>query len=168
MHPPKRPNRSWEALKALAANDRRIHIIQQTLPRDELLALYAACDCFVSLHRAEGFGRGLAEALQLGLHLIATDYSGNVDFCRRPEFAKQVSLIPYRLVRVKKNQYPYADSQVWASPSISSAAQAMRKFVNNPTDPKVAPRGGWPCFSAKHLGLIYAQRLQEVFEKTRH
>ena len=90
------------------------------------MALYAACDVFVSLHRAEGFGRGLAEALQLGLHLITTDYSGNTDFCHRPEFVGQISRVPHRLVRVRKGQYPYADGQYWASPNLAAAARAMR------------------------------------------
>jgi glycosyltransferase involved in cell wall biosynthesis len=47
------------------------------------MELYRACDCFVSLHRAEGYGRGIAEALLLGLDVIATGHGGNVDFCRK-------------------------------------------------------------------------------------
>ena len=69
-HAPQARNPAWEQLKAIAAQDDRIHIIEGTLPRPDLMALYAACDVFLSLHRAEGFGRGLAEALQLGLHLL--------------------------------------------------------------------------------------------------
>lgn len=162
VHAPQRPHRAWQALKALAAQDPRIHIIEGTLPRDELLALYAACDCFVSLHRAEGFGRGLAEALQLGLHLITTDYSGNTDFCRRPELAPQISPVPYRLVKVRPGQYPYATGQVWASPSIAAAARVMKHLVDTKLPSANVPRGGWPCFSAKVLGALYAKRLCEV------
>jgi glycosyltransferase involved in cell wall biosynthesis len=50
----------------------------------ELLALYGCCDVFLLLHRSEGFGRGMAEALQLGVDLIATDFGGNTDFCSGP------------------------------------------------------------------------------------
>ena len=55
-----------------------------SLEREELLALYGCCDVFLSLHRSEGFGRGMAEALQLGLDVIATAYGGNADFCSGP------------------------------------------------------------------------------------
>jgi glycosyltransferase involved in cell wall biosynthesis len=160
---PRRPHRTWGRLKALAAADSRIHIIEGSLPRDDLLALYAACDCFVSLHRAEGFGRGMAEALQLGLHLIATDYSGNTDFCRRPEFSEQVSLVPFRLTKVRPGQYPYGEGQVWASPSLAAAAAAMRRFVEMPQSAPKVPAYGWPCFSAAELGAVYATRLRQVF-----
>ena len=54
------------------------------LPPDKLLALYGCCDVFLSLHRLEGFGRGMAEALQLGVDVIATAYGGNTDFCTGP------------------------------------------------------------------------------------
>lgn len=162
VQPPRRKHRAWERLKAIAAADPRICVVEGSLPRDELLALYAACDCFVSLHRAEGFGRGLAEALQLGLHLITTDYSGNTDFCRRPEFAGQVSLVPYRLVKVRPGQYPYAEGQVWANPSVAAAATAMRRFVERPPLAPAVPAGGWPCFAAADLGAVYAARLRDI------
>jgi hypothetical protein len=117
----------------------------------------------MSLHRAEGFGRSLAEALQLGMHLIATDYSGNTDFCCRPEFSKQTSLIPYRLVKVRAEQYPYASAQLWASPNVNAAALAMRICQQAKSLSSKVPRGGWPCFSAKALGKLYAQRLDHIF-----
>jgi hypothetical protein len=91
-HRPGKRHAAWATLKALAAKDTRIHIVERTLPRPDLLALYQACDCFVSLHRAEGFGRGIAEALQLGMHVITTGYSGNIDFCRPPD----ADLVRYR------------------------------------------------------------------------
>ncbi|MEN9727874.1 MAG: hypothetical protein RL434_2240, partial [Pseudomonadota bacterium] len=164
---PRKLHRAWEQLKRIASADPRIHIIEGSLPRADLLALYAACDCFVSLHRAEGFGRGLAEALQLGLHLIATDYSGNTDFCRRAEFTDQVSAVPWRWVKVKPGQYPYAEGQRWANPDIPAAAAAMRRFVDNPPRAATPPPEGWPCFSARELGETYAARLREIVERRR-
>ena len=70
VHKSAKPDAVWTKLKRLASRDKRIHIIEETLSRPELLALYQSCNCYLSLHRAEGFGRGLAEALQLGLHVI--------------------------------------------------------------------------------------------------
>lgn len=165
VHAPKQPNKEWDKLKALAASDSRIHIIEQTLDRPDLLALYQTCDCFVSLHRAEGFGRGLAEALQLGLRVICTGYSGNLDFCHAPE----AELVDYRLVKVGQAQYPYAKGQYWAEPSIEHAAQLMQKVF---ALPKLAPASVQPGeyfaeFSTLVVGKRYKQRLKEIYAKRR-
>ena len=74
----------WHWLQARAAEDSRIVLIAESLPRHDLLALYGCCDVFLSLHRSEGFGRGIAEALLLGVDVIATAYGGNTDFCAGP------------------------------------------------------------------------------------
>jgi glycosyltransferase involved in cell wall biosynthesis len=70
--PPREPEPSWEELKTILANDNRITIIEDDLDRSSILSLYGCCDCFVSLHRSEGLGLGMAEAFQLGLDVIAT------------------------------------------------------------------------------------------------
>lgn len=157
-HRPAKRHAAWEKLKALAARDGRIHIVEETLSRADLLALYGACDCFLSLHRAEGFGRGIAEALQLGLHVITTAYSGNIDFCVRP----QADLVGYELVKVKKGQYPYHQGQVWAEADVRDAAQKMRAFVARPSGKLVVPEGGWPEFSSEEVGLRYRARLAGI------
>lgn len=168
VHPPKRRHAAWNRLKQLAAQDKRLHIIEQTLPRPELLALYRACDAFVSLHRAEGFGRGIAEALQLGLHVITTHYSGNVDFCSAPALADRVDLVRYRLVKVRPGQYPYGAGQQWANADLAHAAACMRSFVQRfppgpqHTPPHPAPPSAWPMFSPAEVGARYAARLAQV------
>lgn len=136
---PEHADPAWSALKAWVRADARIQLIELTLPKPELLALYASCDCFLSLHRAEGFGRNLAEALQLGLHVICTGYSGNVDFCA-PPYADGVD---YTLIPVESGQYPYSADQVWANPDVDHAATLMRNFVG---------------ITGDRLGLIYANR----------
>jgi len=154
-HKPKQQNPAWERLKSLAEHDQRIHIVETTLPRPDLLALYQACDCFLSLHRAEGFGRGLAEALQLGLHVICTGYSGNVDFCKPPA----ADLVDFALVEVGSDEYPHAQGQVWAEPDISHAAELMRRFAL--AESSFAPRQ-WPEFSLANVGANYKKRLQQI------
>lgn len=156
-HRPSKRHAAWAKLKALAAKDTRIHIVERTLPRPDLLALYQACDCFVSLHRAEGFGRGIAEALQLGMHVITTGYSGNIDFCRPPA----ADLVRYRLIKVKKGQYPYGKGQVWADADVAHAAELMRNFVIARRAPSA--QTDWPAFSAAVVGARYRARLEEVF-----
>ena len=140
----------------MAATDDRIHIVEDTLDRPELLALYKSCDCFLSLHRAEGFGRGIAECMQLGLHVITTGYSGNLDFCQPPE----ADLVDYSMIWVGKNEYPYGEGQVWAEPDVNHAADLMRNFVASGRD---APqRKEWPEFSPKVVGDHYQQRLEKI------
>jgi glycosyltransferase involved in cell wall biosynthesis len=167
VHPPKRPNPKWDRLKLASSQDRRIRIIEITLPQDKLLALYQACDCFVSLHRAEGFGRGIAEALQLGLRVIATNYGGNVDFCKRPEFTDRVKLIPYRLVKLRAGHYPYGKNQVWANPDAREAAASMRDVAHQVRSSKgrllPVPTDGWPVFSLREVGDRYYLRLLEIW-----
>jgi glycosyltransferase involved in cell wall biosynthesis len=160
-------NAAWLELKKIARSDQRIRIIEETLDRPTLLALYGACDCYVSLHRAEGFGRGMAEALQLGLHVICTGYSGNVDFCQPP----YADLVKYRLVRVKNGQYPRASGQVWAEPNVRHAAQLMRQFYENTgsadmprTKAKLKPMDGG-IFAPEVVGARYKKRLKEIWVK---
>jgi hypothetical protein len=157
VHKPKRRHIAWEKLKQLAARDGRIHIIEVTLSRPDLLALYQCCDSFLSLHRAEGFGRGIAEAMQLGLHVITTGYSGNLDFCH-PTY---VDLVNYKLVKVKKEQYPFAKHQVWAEVSVQHAAELMRSFYGKSKN-KVPTKNDWLQFSAKEIGKRYKNKLSMI------
>ena len=156
---PRSDHAAWLELKRIARSDRRIYIIEQTLERPALLALYRACNCYLSLHRAEGFGRGMAEALQLGLHVICTGYSGNVDFCQAPH----ADLVQYRLKRVKAGQYPRASGQVWAEPNIGHAAQLMRQFYEN-TETVVEPLDT-SVFAPAVVGERYQKRLNEIWAK---
>lgn len=158
VHPPKRKNKNWERLKKLAAKDKRIYIIEKTLSRKNLLALYQNCDCFLSLHRAEGFGRGIAEAIQLGIHVIATGYSGNIDFCKDN---KNVDLVDYSLVKVKKNQYPFGKDQVWADVDVNHASQLMKNFIKK-EDNKKRNTIDIKQFSTKVVGKNYKKRLMEI------
>lgn len=167
VHPPARPHPTWTLLKAWAKQDPRLHLIEETLPRTDLLQLYQACDAFVSLHRAEGFGRGIAEALQLGLRVVTTGYSGNVDFCQRPEFADRAHMVKYRLIKVRRGQYPYAQGQEWANADVKHAAQCLREVA---AQVKArggrllpVPVGGWPVFSAAEVGQRYRDRLREIW-----
>ena len=114
----------------------------------------------VSLH-------GRAEALQLGLHVICTGYSGNVDFCQPP----YADLVKYRLVRVKKGQYPRAGGQEWAEPNVRHAGQLMREFYENDalnSSPELeAALAPIDCsiFAPEVVGDRYKKRLKELWSK---
>lgn len=102
--------------------DARIEVVDAELPRDRLIAMIRSADCFVSLHRSEGFGRGPAEAMLLGKPVILTNYSGTADFadesCALP--------VEYDLVPVEATQYPGVEGQRWADPRVDSAAEQLR------------------------------------------
>lgn len=153
----KENNKQWARLRALVDADPRIHLIDRTLRRPEVLALYRCCDCYVSLHRAEGFGRGLAEALLLDMQLIATGFSGNLDFCTED----RVGLVRYEKRDLKPNEYFHAEGQYWAEPDIAHAAQLMREIRANPLD----VHAGEFDFSPAGAGARYAQRLHEIRTK---
>jgi glycosyltransferase involved in cell wall biosynthesis len=123
--PPKQSSPEWNWLKLRAQEDQRIHILETSLERDELFAMYGSCDVFLSLHRSEGFGRGMAEALQLGLDVIATDYGGNTDFCNGPLSHP----VRFREGLIPRGAYPYADGHQWAEPDLDHAVELCRKIA---------------------------------------
>jgi glycosyltransferase involved in cell wall biosynthesis len=85
-------------------------------------------DCFVSLHRSEGFGLPIAEAMSLGKPVIATAWSGNTDFANEHNSAA----IGYRLVTIEEQQGPYDIGQQWAEPDIADAVEWMRRLRAQP------------------------------------
>jgi len=116
--------RAWLAEQAA---DSRIVVIDRTMQRGEVDTLMSLTDCFVSLHRSEGFGFGMAEAMALGKPVIGTDYSGNTDFLTE-ETGFPVS---YGLVAVPPGAYPGYEDQVWADPDLEHAAWLMRHVLAN-------------------------------------
>lgn len=155
VHKPSKPNAAWDELKEIVSQDERIHIVEKTLSRPDLLALYRTCNTFISLHRAEGFGRGIAEALLLKLNVITTGYSGNVDFCAAP----QTLLVRSSLIPVKQGEYPYHDDQVWADPDVDHAAERMTEVYGRKTGKSLALSSQ---FSVSNVGESYRLRLREI------
>ena len=110
----------------LIHENRRVHVIDKVLPRADVNRLQNACDVFLSLHRAEGFGLNLAECMLLGKLVVATDFSGNADF-----MTEENSLpLPYSMVPVGRDRYPYWYGQYWADPDHDAAVEALRFAVS--------------------------------------
>jgi glycosyltransferase involved in cell wall biosynthesis len=152
--------RAFLALPELG--DHRIVVINEVMDRRRLVSLLARCDCFVSLHRSEGFGRGIAEALLLEKPVIVTGYSGNMDFTS-PENACPVD---YRLVDVGADEYPHAAGQQWADPDLEQAAEYMRRVVSDSAWAASLARRGREIVEAQHglkaVGQRYRARLEEL------
>lgn len=116
-----------QELIVAASSDRRIIIRDEVIDRSDVQALQRCVDAYVSLHRAEGFGLGLAECMRLGKPVIATAWSGNMDFMTRDNSC----LVDYNLVPVLEGEYLHCDGQRWAEPSVPHAAEQMRRIVDD-------------------------------------
>ena len=116
-------------LEAAIADRPDISVHDGYLDRLEYAALVASSDVFLSLHRAEGFGFTMAEAMAAGKPVVATGYSGNLEFMTR----ENSILIDYELVPVGPGHDPYPPTARWANPDLASAAQALRRLKNDPS-----------------------------------
>jgi glycosyltransferase involved in cell wall biosynthesis/SAM-dependent methyltransferase len=115
-----------------------VRLFESVLPREECNALIAACDCYVSLHRAEGFGLTLAEAMCFGRPVIATGYSGNVDFMHE----KNSFPVKYHLTELEMDHGPYKKGSAWAEPDIDHAAGLMRYVYEHRKESKIIGEEG--------------------------
>ncbi len=148
--------------EAVGSLSDRLHVIDDTLTDNEIKNLVHCCDCFISLHRAEGFGHGLSEAMYLGKPVIATRYSGNLDFMND----ENSFLVDFDLVPVGKQQYVFAEGQVWADPHVDQAVGFMSRLVDRPDEGRerglVASRHIRQFFSYRAIGLRYRARLEHL------
>ena len=146
-------------LQNLVANSPGIVLINRTLTRGELHALQNLCDCFVSLHRSEGFGLGLAECMYLAKPVIATNWSGNLQYMD----SASACMVNYEMVELKESCGPYKKGQMWAEPDVDHAAWWMKKIVADPAfRNEIALKGRERIvndFSRLKIGKLYERRL---------
>jgi GT2 family glycosyltransferase len=150
-----------------AACDGRITIIDQIFSQDETLSLIDASDAYVSLHRSEGLGLTMAEAMLLGKPVIATRYSGNIDFMHETNSL----LVDYELVRVGESNLPYDATARWAEPCVDQAASLMRHVYENRVWAAAlgarAKQAAQARMSIEVAGRRMAERLAELSVKPR-
>jgi len=149
-------------LREEAKNDPRIILIDEAFRSDEIIGLMQNCDSFISLHRSEGIGLGLAQSMLLGKPVIATAYSGNMDFTLEDNSC----LVKYDLIQVGENEYPFAEGQVWANPDVDHAAWYMRRLVEDEGYRKSLAARGQSFIRDQHncavIGERYLGRLREL------
>jgi glycosyltransferase involved in cell wall biosynthesis len=126
---PSDTNREWEILRKQAAADRRLKVIEDELCRSDLLSLMGACDVFLSLHRSEGFGRGIAEAGILGLQVVCSSWGGNTDFCKGEPF----HLVPCDRIEIERGIYAHAEGHDWGEPDLKHAARQLKESIHRTT-----------------------------------
>lgn len=139
-----------------------VTLLCQVMSDNEVKNLIRCCDCFISLHRAEGYGRGIAEAMYLGKPVIATAYSGNMDF-----MTNDTSLeVGYQLVAVGNGEYPHWQDQLWADPDLEQAVRHMITLVDTPSlGLKLGRRAEVYIrtnFSYRSAGMRYRERIEYI------
>lgn len=153
-------------LHQLASADRRIQFLDKYLSRQDVYGLQSVADCYVSLHRSEGLGLGLAECMAQGKPVIATAYSGNLEFMN----GDNSYLVDYRLVPVREGDYPDFRGQVWADADVEHAALLMRSVFDDPGAARLKGTNAqqWIAseFSFQRTGELIAGRF-EVLQHAR-
>jgi glycosyltransferase involved in cell wall biosynthesis len=121
-------SKQWTQIQEIAKSDKRIIIIEENYKDNILYDLMRVCDAYVSLHRAEGFGFSIAEAMLLGKPAIVTNYSGNVDFT----IPDNSCLVNYKLVPLPDYYTKLVGMETkWAEPDIEQAALFMKRLHND-------------------------------------
>lgn len=111
-------------------------LIAEDLTRSEMDSLLASCDVYASLHRSEGYGLGMAEAMVLGKPVVATGYGGNTDFM--PPGAAATVGYDIRPITARDHRYDnrfadwYRPGQLWAEPDVAQAAAWLRRLADSP------------------------------------
>jgi glycosyltransferase involved in cell wall biosynthesis len=159
----KRPAEFSELLSAVKGMD-DIVVINEYFEAEKSAALMNLCDCYVSLHRSEGLGLTIAEAMLLGKPVIATGYSGNLDFMS-PDTSY---LVPWKRVKVGKGAEAYSSRATWAEPNIEVAAEMMRSVYENPEQARAKALSGQrdleQRFGHEIVGARMKARLEEIWE----
>lgn len=146
-----------EALRQATTGAPNIKIIEETLTPEALSQLFAETDCIISLHRAEGFGLTIAEAMLRSIPSVLTDWSGTTDFVSEETGAP----VAYRLVPAHDPQGEYEHAELtWAEPDLDDAAEKVALLA----DPVLRSRRGEAAraFATAHFTAEkYAQAVRE-------
>jgi len=137
-------------------------LLEGYLSREETNALLKSCNVYASLHRSEGYGLTCAEAMYWGRPVVATGYSGNLDFMT----PGNSHLVPYRLVPLERDYPPYDAGGVWAEPDSAAAGRLLRDVFCHPEDAELrgaqaaADIRAWN--SPATVGKLMVERLQLI------
>jgi GT2 family glycosyltransferase/glycosyltransferase involved in cell wall biosynthesis len=147
-------------LSRVIAGIKNIRLICERLSEHEMAMLRDSVDCLISAHRSEGYGLNIAEFMALGKPVIATNYSGNLEF-----FSADVGYpIDYRLIEIEKSTGPYLQRYIWADPDADSLVNQMKAVLADrcSNDRGAAAKIRAEDFSPKAIGTMIASRLSEL------
>ena len=151
-----------QALEDLIGADDRIVLLHEFFSRDQVSGLESVVDSYVSLHRAEGLGMGLAESMYLGKPVIGTAYSGNLEFMNEDNSC----LVDFELVPVRKGEYLYHDERFrWAEPDVEHAAHHMRRLVDDGAFRARIARNGQLAIRSRFTPAVTAALIRRRLEE---
>jgi len=148
-----------------AAQGALVNIHEGYWSAGELRDVMAACNAYVSLHRSEGTGLTITDAMALGKPVIATGWSGNMDFMN----VSNSFPVRYDLVEIQENVGPYRAGEIWAEPSVDDAAQWMRYVFENRSAARVrGKRAQYDIqenFSETAIAALIGERLAAIEQR---
>jgi glycosyltransferase involved in cell wall biosynthesis len=154
--------RMYAEIRRLARADRRIVVIDESFASNEVHGLISVCDCYVTLHRSEGFGYGMAEAMKLRVPVIATGYSGNADFTT----GETSYPVRFREIPVARREFVYEEEgQQWAEPDVEHAASRMLEVRTDPGRAAKIQRAFefiQARYDEKSVGRSYRERIEAI------
>jgi glycosyltransferase involved in cell wall biosynthesis len=166
MNGDKRPE-DLQCLRDAAHYRSDITILDEVFTSVETSTLISLADCYVSLHRSEGLGLTMSEAMSLGKPVIATNYSGNTDFMTE----ENSYVIPWTRVPVGDGAGGYDPAATWAEPDENAAVEAMRYVLKNQHDARIRGAHGREELLGGHgqvsAGAIMKSRLEEIWRSER-
>jgi glycosyltransferase involved in cell wall biosynthesis len=148
--------RTIEAGLAVQLDDRH-------LPRDGMLALIAGADCYVSLHHAEGFGYTMAEAMAYGVPVVASGYSGNLEYMT----TDNSYLVPCTETLVRNPDGPFQRGSFWGEPDTDAAAQMLRAVADNPAHARAVGERGRLAVRSQLSAQAVAETIRSSFSSAR-
>ena len=147
------------------AEGRRVSIYDEEWSAGEIADLTAACDCYVSLHRAEGVAQTIGDAMAARKPVIATGWSGNMDFMNLMNSYP----VKYQLTRLHRRVAHYPANGLWAEPSCEDAAQLMRHVFHHREEAAARGETGWreihANYSTDAVARIIARRLELIAKR---
>lgn len=158
-------NEEIEVLKKELEGYPNVYFISQIMDRNHVNSLIRCVDAVVSLHRAEGFGLVLAEAMMLGTPTIATNWSSNTEFMTK----ETACLVDCQLVKLKKDLGLFKKGNRWADPDIEQASIYMRQLYEDVDyGKKIAVRAKADIedkLSMERIAEIIKDRIEEIYEE---
>jgi hypothetical protein len=145
------------AVLAAAAAHPRITVLDGHMPAADKNALIRELDCYVSLHRSEGFGLTIAEAMLLGTPVVTTAYGGPMDFAT----PFNAALVDHRLVAIGPGQDPYPADGEWAEPDLGHAAAQMRAVRADPDGARRRADRARADVAARHAPAVAGRAMAE-------
>ena len=161
LHRPEHGARVERLMRLAHETGLAIRFDGRQLSRDELLRLIAAADCYVSLHRAEGFGYTMAEAMSYGVPVIASGYSGNLEYMT----SENSLLVPCREAFVQSADGPFQRGSVWGEPDVAAAASCMRWVAEHRAQAIAVGRKGRASVRAKLTATAVSETIASCFSE---